>query len=86
VGSRIAGEIRRVDGRPVRPADALRVAFNVYPACEGGDRYDIGEAREACGARASGPRAADLVIAHLKERMGGRFADPGAGRIVRQGS
>jgi len=85
-GSRITGEVRRSEGRPVRPGDVLRVAFNVYPACEGGDRYDVGEAREACGASRNGPRAADLVITHLKERMGGRFADPGAGRIVRQGS
>jgi hypothetical protein len=62
------------------------VAFNVYPACEGGDNYSVGEAREACANRQAGPRAADLVIAHIRGRTEGRLVDPGAGRIIRQGS
>lgn len=85
-GSRIAGEIRRENGMPLRPADVVRVALNVFPACEGGDGYQIGEAGPACADWRSGPRAADLLTAHVRERLGGRVAAPGPGRIVRQTS
>jgi hypothetical protein len=83
-GSRIAGDIRRESGMPLRPADVVRVALNVYPACEGGDGYQIGEAAPACAERQSGPRAADLLVDHVRDRLGGRMTAPAAGRIVRQ--
>jgi 2',3'-cyclic-nucleotide 2'-phosphodiesterase (5'-nucleotidase family) len=83
-GSRIAGEIRRADGNPLRPADVLRVAFNVFPACEGGDGYRIGEAAAACADRRAAPRAADLLTRHVEVRLGGQMVVPPAGRIVRQ--
>jgi 5'-nucleotidase len=85
-GSRITGEIRRETGQPLRPADVIRVALNVFPACEGGDGYRIGEAGPACADWRSGPRAADLLIGHVKDRLGGRMTVPPAGRIVRQTS
>lgn len=85
-GSRITGEIRREAGQPLRPADVVRVALNVFPACEGGDGYQIGEAAPACADWRSGPRTADLLIAHVKDRLGGRMTVPPAGRIVRQTS
>jgi hypothetical protein len=77
-------EIRRESGIPLRPADVVRVALNVYPACEGGDGYQIGEAAPACAERQSGPRAADLLVDHVRDRLGGRMTAPAAGRIVRQ--
>ena len=67
-------------------ADVVRVALNVFPACEGGDGYQIGEAAPACADWRSGPRTADLLIAHVKDRLGGRMTVPPAGRIVRQTS
>ena len=85
-GTRIVGEIRRENGLPLRPADVVRVALNVFPACEGGDGYQIGEAAPACGDWRSGPRAADLVTTHVRERLDGRVTAPPAGRIVRQTS
>ena len=85
-GSRIVGDIRRPDGRPLRPADVLRVALNVFPACEGGDGYVIGEAAPACTDWRSAPRAADLLARHVREELGGHVVDrpEGRGRIVRQ--
>jgi 5'-nucleotidase len=85
-GARIVGEIRRENGIPLRPADVVRVSLNVFPACEGGDGYRIGEAAPACGNWRSGPRAADLVATHVRERLDGKVTAPPAGRIVRQTS
>ena len=83
-GSRIGGEIRRENGMPLRPADVVRVALNVFPACEGGDGYRIGEAAPACAEWQSGPRTADLLVGLVRDRLGGRMTVPPAGRIVRQ--
>jgi 5'-nucleotidase len=85
-GSRIVGPLRRPDGGTIAEGDTLRVSFGVYPACEGGDGYVIPEAAEACRTWEAAPRAADLVVRHLREELGGRIAAPAAGRILRQGS
>ena len=85
-GSRIVGEIQRAGSGAIAPEDTVRVAFGVYPACEGGDGYEIPEAADACRNWQQAPRAADLVIRHVREDLGGRVGVPAPGRIVRQGS
>jgi 2',3'-cyclic-nucleotide 2'-phosphodiesterase (5'-nucleotidase family) len=82
-GSRIVGDIRRTDGSVIKPTDTLKLALNVYPACEGGDGYIVPEAKTACANQAAGPRAADLVVKHITERLGGRVEAPAAGRVTR---
>ena len=82
-GSRIVGDLRRTDGSVIKPTDTLKLAFNVYPACEGGDGYTVPEAKTACANQAAGPRAADLVLKHITERLGGRVEEPAAGRVTR---
>jgi 5'-nucleotidase len=81
-GSRIVGDIRKSDGTVIRADDTVRVSFNVYPACEGGDGYVVPEAKSACDNRASAPRAADLVLKHVTERLGGKVPVPEAGRVT----
>ena len=82
-GSRIVGSIRKTDGTVIKATDTIRLAFNVYPACEGGDGYKVPEAKAACDARSSAPRAADLVMKHITERLGGKVDVPPAGRVTR---
>ena len=82
-GSRIVGNVTRSDGKVIGPNDTIRLAFNVYPACEGGDGYTVPEAKAACDARASAPRAVDLVKKHVTETLGGKIAPPTAGRVNR---
>lgn len=81
-GGRITGQLQRPDGTPITPADSLSVSFVAYPACEGGDGYQIPEAAEACERAAEGPRAADLVIRHLRGNT--PFGPPSGGRIQRK--
>ena len=82
-GSRIVGDIRKTDGTVIKPSDTIKLAFNVYPACEGGDGYSVPEAKAACDARSSAPRAVDLLVRHITERLGGTVAPPPAGRVTR---
>ncbi|HEX6573635.1 MAG TPA: bifunctional metallophosphatase/5'-nucleotidase [Gemmatimonadaceae bacterium] len=82
-GSRIVGDIRRADGSVIKPSDTLKVAFNVYPACEGGDGYKVPEAAGACSNQSAGPRAAELLLKHITERLHGRVDAPAAGRVTR---
>jgi 2',3'-cyclic-nucleotide 2'-phosphodiesterase (5'-nucleotidase family) len=81
-GSRIQGELRRADGRPVGSEDTLSVAFAGYPACEGGDGYRIPEARSACAGLGQAPRAADLLMRYVTDSLQGRIRAPSSGRIV----
>lgn len=83
-GSRIVGDVRRSDGAVVSPGDSLRVTFGVYPACQGGDGYQIPEAADACKTGATAPRAVDLLLQHVTERLNGRIAAPRSGRLQRQ--
>jgi len=55
----------------------------VYPACESGDGYKVPEAKVACDARAAAPRAAELLMKHITERLGGQVGVPPAGRVTR---
>ena len=82
-GSRIVGDIQKTDGTVIKPGDTIRLSFNVYPACESGDGYSVPEAKAACDARATAPRAADLVMKHITERLRGQVAVPEAGRVTR---
>lgn len=82
-GSRIVGELRKLDGKLIRAGNTVKLSFNVYPACEGGDGYKVPEAKGACDARASAPRAVDLVLKHITTTLGGKIAPPAAGRVVR---
>ncbi len=80
-GSRIVGDIQKTDGTVIRAGDTVRLAFNVYPACEGGDGYVVPEAKAACDNRAAAPRAVDLVMKHIVTTPGGRVTPPPGGRV-----
>jgi 2',3'-cyclic-nucleotide 2'-phosphodiesterase (5'-nucleotidase family) len=82
-GSRIVGDIRKSDGTSVKAGDTIKLAFNVYPACESGDGYSVPEAKSACDSRASGSRAVDLLMKHITSRLGGNVSPPPAGRVTR---
>jgi 5'-nucleotidase / UDP-sugar diphosphatase len=82
-GSRVTGPIRLADGRVLGPGDELKVAMDVYPACEGGDGYRIPEAAGACATWQTAPRAADLLMAYVAGPLGGKVTPPAAGRIQR---
>jgi 5'-nucleotidase len=82
-GHRVVGELRRTTGGAVvRPDDRLTVAFPVYPACEGGDGYQVPEAKAACADRQQAPRAVDLLRGYIEGPLGRRVSPPRAGRMV----
>jgi 5'-nucleotidase len=81
-GKRLVGEVRRPNGGIITAGDSVRVAIPVYPACEGGDGYDVPEAATACADRGSAPRAADLLMKYVTDSLRGEVAAPPAGRIV----
>ncbi len=80
-GQRIVGNLHHPGGGPIRPTDTLAVAFPVYPACEGGDGYQVPEAKSGCDSRESAPRAVDLLTAYIADSMGGTVVTPADGRI-----
>jgi 5'-nucleotidase / UDP-sugar diphosphatase len=82
-GSRIVGDIAKSDGTVIKPTDTIKLSFNVYPACEGGDGYVVPEAKAACANRDSAPRAVDLLMKHIQERLGGTVSPPPGGRVNR---
>ena len=85
-GARIVGPLRRDDGREIADTEVLRVGFPSFPACRGGDGYEIPEAREACAAydadNSVAPRSASLLVQHV-ERMQGTIVPPATGRVQR---
>jgi 2',3'-cyclic-nucleotide 2'-phosphodiesterase (5'-nucleotidase family) len=85
-GTRVVGDLRRVDGKVVAPGDTITAAFNVYTACEGGDGYSVPEAVPACGRRLSAPRAVDLLTQYITDSLGGRIQAPKAERVVEAGT
>ncbi len=85
-GSRLLGAVRRTDGDSIGAGDTVKVAIPVYPACEGGDGYQVPEAVAACAARDSAPRAADLLTKYVTDSLGGEVGAPAGGRIVRAGN
>ena len=82
-GSRIVGGIERTDGRVIAPNDTISLAFNVYPACDGGDGYVVPEAKTVCATRERGPRSVDLLMQHITTRLNGQVSPPAAARVVR---
>jgi 5'-nucleotidase len=85
-GSRVVGDVlREGSGAPLVPGDTLRVAFDVYPACTGGDGYVVPEAAPSCEGRATAPRAVDLLQRYLAGPLAGRIAPPPPGRMERIG-
>jgi 5'-nucleotidase / UDP-sugar diphosphatase len=85
-GKRIVGDIRRAEGSPIADGDTLRVAFSAYPACQGGDGYQVPEARASCAAGDAAPRAVDLLTRYLTDSLGGQVKPPPQGRISRAGN
>lgn len=85
-GSRLVGDVVRTGGRRIAPGDLVKVAFDVYPACQSGDGYKVPEAVSACERWESAPRSADLLMAYIRDSLGGKFAPPGGGRVKRAGS
>ena len=85
-GSRIVGPLSRQSGGAIRPADTLRVAFPIYPACDGGDGYEVPEAKRECDNRAAAPRAVDLLSGYIADSLGGNVSKPADGRIKRAGN
>lgn len=85
-GARLVGPIYRADGREIGDADRLRVSLPSFPACRGGDGYELPEARPVCEAYEAdnriAPRSAELVVKHV-EGMGGRVVPPPTGRVIR---
>ncbi len=82
-GSRLDGAIHSATGGVIEERDTVNVAIPVYPACEGGDGYQIPESGPACAASASAPRAADLLTRYIADSLGGEVRTPLEGRIVR---
>jgi 2',3'-cyclic-nucleotide 2'-phosphodiesterase (5'-nucleotidase family) len=82
-GARVVGEVVRDDGRPFAASDTLRLTMPAYPACHGGDGYVVPEAAAACQRAATAPRTADLLIAHVTGRLGGRIEPRTWERLVR---
>jgi len=85
-GERLIGPLRREDGREIGATELVRVSLPSFPACRGGDGYEIPEARTACAAYEAdntvAPRSAALVVQHV-EGMGGRIVPPMTGRVER---
>jgi 5'-nucleotidase len=85
-GKRLVGEIRRAGGGPISANDTVRVAFDAYPACQGGDGYQVPEAATSCPAGDAAPRAVDLLMRYLADSLGGQVKPPSGGRILRSGN
>jgi 5'-nucleotidase len=81
-GKRLVGDVQKASGGPIGAGDVLRVAIPVYPACDGGDGYQVPEAASACADRGSAPRAADLLMKYVTDSLRGEVAAPPTGRIV----
>jgi 2',3'-cyclic-nucleotide 2'-phosphodiesterase (5'-nucleotidase family) len=85
-GSRLVGDIKRRDGKILAPSDTVSVAINSYPACQGGDGYQIPEASSVCVQVQSAPRAVDLLSRYISDSLGGRVEAPASSRVVQANS
>jgi 5'-nucleotidase len=85
-GSRLVGDIRRGDGKVVGPSDTVSVTLNSYPACQGGDGYQIPEASSRCEQLRAAPRAVDLLSGYITDSLGGRVEAPKTPRVVQANS
>jgi 2',3'-cyclic-nucleotide 2'-phosphodiesterase (5'-nucleotidase family) len=86
VGSRIVGELKGGDGKPIGARDSVSVTFGAYPACHGGDGYSVPEAQSACAGEKTAPRAADLLTRYVTDSLEGKIVVPADGRIIRAGN
>jgi len=77
--------VREGSGAAIAPGDTLLVAFDIYPACTGGDGYVVPEAAPACRGRTTAPRSADLLQRYIAGPLAGRVAPPPPGRLERVG-
>jgi 2',3'-cyclic-nucleotide 2'-phosphodiesterase (5'-nucleotidase family) len=84
-GGRIVGDIRRSGGAVLGPQDTVMVAFGAYSACDGGDGYNVPEAKPACGQRATAPRAQDLLTRYITDSLKGVVEPPTGARVVEAG-
>jgi 5'-nucleotidase / UDP-sugar diphosphatase len=80
-GQRLIGDLKRSDGKSLASGDSIRIAVDVYPACNGGDGYSIPEASSACAKASTAPRAVDLLMSYIADSSRGRITAPVQGRI-----
>jgi 2',3'-cyclic-nucleotide 2'-phosphodiesterase (5'-nucleotidase family) len=85
-GSRLVGDIRRGNGKVVGPSDTVSVTLNSYPACQGGDGYQVPEASSMCGQLQSAPKAVELLSRYITDSLGGRVEAPRTSRVVQANS
>jgi 5'-nucleotidase/UDP-sugar diphosphatase len=83
-GQRISGPIRLLDGGILDDARIIQLSFGAFPACLGGDRYQVPEAAGACKAVASTPRTVDLLTHYLVTDLGGKVTPPPADRMIQR--
>jgi 5'-nucleotidase / UDP-sugar diphosphatase len=81
-GSRLIGEVKRSDGKVLGKADTVLVALNSYPACQGGDGYQIPEAADSCARVQSAPKALDLLSRYITDSLHGSIAPPKTPRVT----
>lgn len=82
---RIIGPIRMLDGSTLDDARVVRLSFGAFPACLGGDKYQVPEAAETCKAVASTPRTVDLLTRYFVADLGGKVNPPPADRMINRG-
>jgi 5'-nucleotidase / UDP-sugar diphosphatase len=82
-GARIVGNLNHQSGGAILATETLDVAFPTYPACDGGDGYDVPEAKTGCDNRKSAPRAADLLGSYVSDSLAGTITPPAGGRITK---
>ncbi|MDQ6829607.1 MAG: 5'-nucleotidase C-terminal domain-containing protein [Gemmatimonadota bacterium] len=83
-GARIVGDVVRTSGAPITAGETLRVSFDIYPACDGGDGYKVPEAAPACQQKMTAPRTVDLLAIYLEKTLGGTISVPPTARILKQ--
>lgn len=81
-GSRVVGQLQREDQSLIAPTSVIRVSMPAWMACRDGDGFHVPEAKNACGAEAQAPRAAELLMRHITVRLGGKVTAPPGGRIT----
>jgi 2',3'-cyclic-nucleotide 2'-phosphodiesterase (5'-nucleotidase family) len=84
-GSRLVGVLRGPNGKVLGPDDTVTTAFAAYPACGGGDGYEVPEAAQACSRLRSAPRVVDLLTQYITDSLDGRIEPPkGKGSRIQQ--
>jgi 2',3'-cyclic-nucleotide 2'-phosphodiesterase (5'-nucleotidase family) len=81
-GRRLVGDIKRSNGKILGAGDTVSVALNAYTACQGGDGYNIPEAKSVCAQLQSAPQALDLLSRYISDSLGGKVEAPRTSRVV----